>query len=221
MRLARELVTWQLCSLRSPHAGRAIFSAPSHAYTSQSSVRGAATAKRKQVTVVNDDGRVTWGDLSAREKAARTTQKTFHLGIVLTGLVMTGGVAYLLYTEVFASDSRTSVFNRAFDEIRASPRVIEALGPGNKIIAFGEPTSNRWARARPIASTVKKDRSGREHLLMHFNVQGPRDSGIVNVHMVKNAESSEYEYKYLSLDVKDVENKEKKKGFRLFGAQWG
>ena len=93
MRLARELVTWQLCSLRSPHAGRAIFSAPSHAYTSQSSVRGAATAKRKQVTVVNDDGRVTWGDLSAREKAARTTQKTFHLGIVLTGLVMTVGTA--------------------------------------------------------------------------------------------------------------------------------
>lgn len=44
---------------------------------------------RKQVTVANDDGRVRWGDLSPREKAARTTQKTFYLGLVLTGLVMT------------------------------------------------------------------------------------------------------------------------------------
>lgn len=57
----------------------------------------------------------------------------------------------MLYTDVFASDSRTSVFNRAVDEVRESPRVQEVLGPQNKIRAFGEPTYNRWARARPIA----------------------------------------------------------------------
>ena len=41
------------------------------------------------MTVVNDDGRVRWGELSAVEKIARTTQKTFHFGIILTGAVLT------------------------------------------------------------------------------------------------------------------------------------
>ncbi|MCJ1393062.1 mitochondrial import inner membrane translocase subunit tim21 [Xylographa bjoerkii] len=199
-------------------------------YVTQSGLGRAPVVSRKQVTVANDDGRVNWKDLSTREKAARTTQKTFHLGVILTGLVMTGGVAYLLYTDVFAADSRTSIFNRAVDEVRASRRAQEVLGPANKIRAFGEPTWNRWARARPIASSIRKDGNGREHLLMHFNVDGPSGSGVVNVHMIKNSETSEYEYKYLTLDVKgqatiylrntDAEKKAKNPGFRLFGTQW-
>ncbi|MCJ1292136.1 mitochondrial import inner membrane translocase subunit tim21 [Xylographa carneopallida] len=199
-------------------------------YVTQSSLGRAPVASRKQVTVANDDGRVNWKDLTTREKAARTTQKTFHLGVVLTGLVMTGGVAYLLYTDVFAADSRTSIFNRAADEVRASPRAQEALGPANQIQAFGESTWNRWARSRPVASTTRKDGNGREHLLMHFNVDGPRGSGVVNVYMIRNSTSSEYEYKYLTLDIKgqatiylrntDAEKKPKAPGFRLFGAQW-
>ncbi|MCJ1398781.1 mitochondrial import inner membrane translocase subunit tim21 [Xylographa trunciseda] len=200
------------------------------AYATQSGLGRAPIASRKQITVANDDGRVNWKDLSTREKAARTTQKTFHLGIILTGFIMTGGVAYLLYTDVFATDSRTSIFNRAVDEVRASRRAQEALGPANKIRAFGEPTWNKWARSRPIASSVRKDGNGREHLLMHFNVDGPLNSGVVNVHMIKNLETSEYEYKYLTLDVKgqatiylkntDAVKKAKTPGFRLFGAQW-
>ena len=59
------------------------------AYSTQSGLGRAPVASRKQVTVTNDDGRVNWRELTVREKAARTTQKTFHLGIILTGLVMT------------------------------------------------------------------------------------------------------------------------------------
>ena len=55
----------------------------------QSSLGGTSGPKRKQITVVNDDGRVTWGQLSTREKVARTAQKSFHLGIILTGVLMT------------------------------------------------------------------------------------------------------------------------------------
>ena len=40
---------------------------------------------------MNDDGRVRWGELTATEKIARTTQKTFHFGIIVTGMVMTVG----------------------------------------------------------------------------------------------------------------------------------
>ncbi len=44
---------------------------------------------RKQISVVSDDGRLRWKDLSIKEKAARTTQQSFNLLTVLAGLVMT------------------------------------------------------------------------------------------------------------------------------------
>lgn len=58
-------------------------------YATQSSLSSQPQAPRKQVTVLSDDGRVQWKDLSIREKAARTTQQTFNIGIVLAGLLMT------------------------------------------------------------------------------------------------------------------------------------
>lgn len=48
--------------------------------------------RRKAITPFNDDGRVAWGDLSAGEKAARTSQQTFNLGLILLGAVLTVGV---------------------------------------------------------------------------------------------------------------------------------
>lgn len=50
---------------------------------------GTANTTRKQVTVIGDDGKVQWRDLSIREKAARTTQQSFNLGVIVTGLLMT------------------------------------------------------------------------------------------------------------------------------------
>jgi mitochondrial import inner membrane translocase subunit TIM21 len=47
------------------------------------------TRKRKAVTMLNDDGRVAWEDLSAREKAARTTQQTFNFGMIILGTLLT------------------------------------------------------------------------------------------------------------------------------------
>jgi import inner membrane translocase subunit TIM21 len=45
--------------------------------------------RRKAVTAFNDDGRVPWGDLSAGEKAARTTQQSFNFGLIILGAVLT------------------------------------------------------------------------------------------------------------------------------------
>ena len=125
------------------------------------------TPTRKQVTIRNDDGRVEWNRLTTGEKAARTTQQTLNFGVVLAGLAGTVSscrgngslmtdlqqitVGYFLYTEVFASDSKTRIFNRAVDRVRADPRALELLGSREKIRAFGEPTSNRWSRNRPLA----------------------------------------------------------------------
>lgn len=58
-------------------------------YATQNTLGGATGPSRKQITVASDDGRVRWGDLSTREKAARTTQQTFNFGIILAGMVMT------------------------------------------------------------------------------------------------------------------------------------
>lgn len=62
----------------------------------QNSLGSGSGPSRKQITIANDDGRVKWGQLSTREKLARTTQKSFHTGIILTGVVMTVHNDFLL-----------------------------------------------------------------------------------------------------------------------------
>lgn len=41
------------------------------------------------MTAFNDDGRVAWGDLTGREKAARTAQQTFNFSFIIIGAVLT------------------------------------------------------------------------------------------------------------------------------------
>ncbi|KAH6716744.1 TIM21-domain-containing protein [Leptodontidium sp. 2 PMI_412] len=191
--------------------------------------------RRKTVTPFNDDGRVAWGELSAGEKAARTTQQTFNFSFILLGAVLTGGVGYVMWTEVFSFDSKTVHFNKAVNQVKKDARCTDLLGDSKKITAYGEPTWNKWARARPIASSTRKDQYGREHLIMHFNVEGPLNKGVVNLHMIKPPAESEgggeFVYKYLTLDVKGhqriyLENADAtldspaKNKTKLFGISW-
>ncbi|EAQ87292.1 hypothetical protein CHGG_03911 [Chaetomium globosum CBS 148.51] len=107
--------------------------------------------RRRAVTPFNDNGNVPWAELSVGEKTGRAAQQTFNFGMVVVGVVLTGGVGYVLYSEVFSPDSKTTYFNRAVDRIRKDPRCLELLGDGKKITAFGEETHNKWRRARPLA----------------------------------------------------------------------
>ena len=184
---------------RLPYSGVSLLS---RRCASQSTLGGQPTSSRKQVTVINDDGRVQWKDLSAREKTARTTQQTFNLGIILVGLIMTGGCASFLYREVFSTDSKTYHFNQAVDKIRADPRVREALGSDTKINAYGEPTSNRWARARPLMSALIKDEDGTDNCFMRFNVEGSARKGVINFHKSRAPGQHEWRYESLNLDIK-------------------
>ena len=141
-----------------------------------------------------------------------------------------GLVAYYLYQEVFASDSKTTQFNRAVDRIRADPKALELLGARKTIKAYGEPTRNKWARARPIASSTQKDPTGIEHFRMHFNVEGSERKGVVSLHMIKGPNHFQYEYQFLALDVpgyprhylenKQVSKEKKPAGVRMLGVQW-
>ncbi|KAL4950452.1 TIM21-domain-containing protein [Aspergillus filifer] len=169
--------------------------------SSSSSESGSAT-RRRNVTVLSDDGRYAWSELSGREKVARATQQSFNFVVVLAGVVLTGGVFTLLYTEVFSPNSKTWQFEKAAERIKNDPRCENILGDKREIKAFGESTFSRWARNRPIASKVETDGAGREHMRMNFHVVGPRNEGIVFVHMVKPPDSYEWEYRLLALEVK-------------------
>lgn len=120
-------------------------------------------------------------------------------------------------------------FNHAVDRIKASPECRELLGPTKKIVAYGEPTSNKWARARPLAYQMETDNTGTAHFRMHFKVEGPDGGGVVNVHMTKTKDQDRLEYRLLSLSVPGhevvyLENKDgasvKGKVGKMFGVQW-
>ncbi|OTB03715.1 hypothetical protein M426DRAFT_321422 [Hypoxylon sp. CI-4A] len=201
-------------------------------YTTQHGLGNNPTAsKRRAVTPFNDDGLVPWSRLSVAEKASRATQQTFNFGLVIVGLVLTGGVSYFLYTEVFSPESKTAYFSRAVDRIKRDPQCLALLGDSKKITAHGEETNNKWRRARPIASTLNTDSRGVQHLIMHFYVEGPLNNGVVNAHLTKRPSQDEFEYKYLCVDVRghsriyleDANSKPSSgdgKQFKLFGVSW-
>ncbi|KAK4628985.1 Mitochondrial import inner membrane translocase subunit tim21 [Fulvia fulva] len=204
-----------------------------HATTS-SLPNSSAASKRKAVTVINDTGRVPWENLSTGEKAARATQQTFNFGLVALGVVLTGGIATVLYLEVFSPDSKTAYFNSAADRVRSDPKCRELLaGEGShskrEISAYGEPSWSRWARNRTIASRFETDRAGVEHLHMHFYVEGPVAKGTVNLHMTRK-DGGDFQYEMLALDVpgqqryylEDANSWKlgKQKAGKMFGVNW-
>ncbi|KPM35597.1 Mitochondrial import inner membrane translocase subunit TIM21 [Neonectria ditissima] len=203
-------------------------------YSTQNSLGAAPQGPKrrtKTVTPFNDDGFVPWNELSAGEKAARATQQSFNFGMILVGLVLTGGVGYFMWTDVFSPDSKISHFNRAVDKIKDDPRCVELLGDSRKITAHGDETFNKWRRARPVASTEKTDAQGHHHLMMHFYVEGPSERGVAQLHMVKHRGQDEYLYKYLFLDIKGHEriylendataSSSSGKKLSFFGVKWG
>jgi mitochondrial import inner membrane translocase subunit TIM21 len=74
-----------------PASLRPILAARLYATQTGLGTTGTQRPRRKAVTAFNDDGRVPWGDLSAGEKAARTTQQTFNFGFIILGAVLTAG----------------------------------------------------------------------------------------------------------------------------------
>ncbi|KAF2662696.1 TIM21-domain-containing protein, partial [Lophiostoma macrostomum CBS 122681] len=206
-------------------------SRPSHATQSSttSNPPPPPSPPRKQVTVVNDTGSVRWGELSVGEKAARTTQQSFNLVVVLVGVALTGAVGYLLFSDVFSPSSKTAHFNRATTRVRQSAECVKLLGPSSQISAHGEASWSRWARNRFIASTHETDKWGTEHLRFKFYVEGPLNQGVVHVHLSKRPSQSDFEYVMLAVDVKGhqrvwLENADEKKNSRvapkIFGARW-
>lgn len=155
-----------------PHLRQVAASCRTYATTSPGKPSSTPGPKRRAVTPFNDDGHVPWGQLSASEKTGRATQQSFNFGMVLVGIVMTGGVGYLLFTEVFSPESKTAYFSRAVDRIKRDGDCIGLLGDPKKITAHGEETSNKWRRARPIAYAL---------LFAAFSITNSRADGRANL----------------------------------------
>jgi mitochondrial import inner membrane translocase subunit TIM21 len=68
--------------------------------------------------------------------------------------------------------------------------------------------------------------------MIHFNVEGPRNKGMVSIHLIKRVGQREHEYKYFFLDVRGhqriyLENADttaqkgdEKSKTTLFGIKW-
>lgn len=194
---------------------------------------GTATCKktRDAVTLHNDNGKIAWQELSIKEKVARSTKQTFNFSIIVIGATLSAAVSYILYTEVFSSESPTSYFNEAFDRVIKDPRCIQLLGDPGEVSAYGENVNNSRRRSQPYVSTLRTDKHKIKHLLLHFTVKGPKSSGIVYVHMIKRPTEKSFDYQYLALDVMGknriyLENANKKlqspatKALKLFGITW-
>lgn len=120
-------------------------------YATQSNPGSTPRPRRRNVTVLNDDGRYEWGELSGKEKLSRATQQSVNFMVVIAGAVLTGGVFYLFWTEIVSPNSRTWQFEKAVDRIKEDSRCTKLLGDRREIRAFGENTTSRWQRNRPIA----------------------------------------------------------------------
>ncbi|KAL5601201.1 hypothetical protein BROUX41_006006 [Berkeleyomyces rouxiae] len=212
------------------NSGASTSSSQSQPQASVYSPSVAPQPQRRLVTAFNDDGAVPWTKLSLREKTSRATQQTFNLAVVAVGVVLTGAVVYMLFDEVFAPESRVAQFSRAVSLIKKDPQCRAILGDADDIWAHGEPTTNKWQRSRPVASTLKKDSLGVEHLIMQFYVEGPKAMGTVHLHMSRLPNSIDFEYRHLFLDVKghervylkrDETKGHKKKSFSFLGMRWG
>jgi mitochondrial import inner membrane translocase subunit TIM21 len=55
---------------------------------------------RKAVTVTSDDGRYRWSELSTREKAARSTQQSINMALVVAGAVGTVHIHIVFLVEM-------------------------------------------------------------------------------------------------------------------------
>ena len=148
--------------------------------------------------------------------------------MISVGAALTCAIVAVLYLEVFSTDSKTTIFNRAADLVRKDSKCLELLG--RDIKAYGEPSYSRWARNRMIASRFEKDKIGIEHCHMHFYVEGKQAKGTVNLHMTRPPGEKDFEYKTLALDIPgqqryflknaDASKLDQRKQGKMFGVRW-
>ncbi|GBE78090.1 hypothetical protein SCP_0109720 [Sparassis crispa] len=113
-----------------------------------------------------------WSELSAGGKVARTTARTTNFAVILLGAGLSAVLIYALTSELFSKNSSTVLYGEACEMLKASPKLVAYL---HKPYVFhnNPPTSVRPRhRNHRVSSQIVVDSSGKEHMLLHFYVQG-------------------------------------------------
>lgn len=126
------------------------------------------------------------------------SKTTVNIGVIITGVALTSAIVYYIGSELFGSQSSTSIFSNAVDRIREHEELKSILG--TPIKGHGEPSRNSRRRNRRITSQIVEDHNNEPHLFMRFYVEGPDNQGTVMLEMIKN-EKNKWQYKQLYVDV--------------------
>ncbi|KAJ1654328.1 mitochondrial import inner membrane translocase subunit tim21 [Dispira simplex] len=120
--------------------------------------------------------------------------------ILLVGLVIIGGVPYLLFSDLLGNEGHVKWFSDALQRVRHDPNVIKFVG--TPIKGYGDSSHSRMARNRQIGYTITHDRRGEEHMLIRFFIEGPVNTGTVKMDLVRNPQHPDtWQYNYLLVEV--------------------
>ncbi|CEP63672.1 Tim21p LALA0_S08e07976g [Lachancea lanzarotensis] len=116
------------------------------------------------------------------------TSFTVSGALVVGASGLAGLVIYLLLQELFSPSGDTRLFNNAVSMVESDPEARELLlcndsgKSKERLKAYGELlTDDRWTRNRPILSTRRIGKDGREHHYLRFHVESKQKLALVHV----------------------------------------
>lgn len=108
------------------------------------------------------------------ERIKENTKTASYTGVILLGVGLTGGLFYVIFRELFSSNSPQNIYSAALDRCVNDTRIQDALGAPIK--GFGEENSRR--RRRHVSHTLY-ELEGTKHIRMNFYIQGIRNKATV------------------------------------------
>ncbi|XP_055640847.1 mitochondrial import inner membrane translocase subunit Tim21 [Toxorhynchites rutilus septentrionalis] len=129
------------------------------------------------------------------ERVKENTKTASYMGVIVLGVGVTGALFYVIFRELFSSNSPNNIYTEALERVKSEARVKDALGAPIK--GFGE-ESRRGRRTHVAHTSYIKD--GVQYLRMQFYVQGIRNKATVHLEKKMN-ESGDYDYRYLFVQL--------------------
>eukprot|EP00051_Salpingoeca_urceolata_P028437 m.486880 g.486880 ORF g.486880 m.486880 type:complete len:279 (-) comp24651_c0_seq1:85-921(-) len=133
-----------------------------------------------------------FGQLTVAEKVVETSKDVGSTGVVLLALGVTGVILYNVTKELFNSESATTLYSRALDDVKSDDRVHELFGAS--IVGHGEGRR----RAQQI-DHVEYEVGDMHYLRMQFHLEGDKTQGIAHAEF-KRRGSEAYRYRYLFVE---------------------
>ncbi|KAK9450199.1 TIM21-domain-containing protein [Limtongia smithiae] len=131
---------------------------------------------------------------------ARSSTFLFYSAIVAVGLGFTGLAGYYFVTTIVLPSGEIQLQNKAENLIEKNEECKEYLG--NKLWFYGEPSQNRWASNRMVATQRGVDQYGVEHLWMRFYVQGDLEiEGVATAELLRPQGAYNFDFKFLTVQV--------------------